>query len=244
MEPAKKEVLEALQSLRDAVVGQAAAREERQASPASGLDFEDRVEEVLRAVARSYGDTVERVGTQTGDAGRSLRGDFAVQLREGPRFVVEAKKRSSPIPLRGGRGLLAQLGESMLNRRAEFAVAVADDERAFAREVGPFNEYDGDKVLCRIGGSGELLEVAYRWARAALLLTAARGAGMDVAAVEEAIGEARKSARELARVEAKAKTIVQYGDEIKTMVAQQVRQVNAALDTATAALGNQYRGAA
>jgi len=50
-------------------------------------------------VLAAYGDTVERVGTQPGEAGRSKHGDFVVQLPGGARFVVEAKKRSAPLPL-------------------------------------------------------------------------------------------------------------------------------------------------
>jgi hypothetical protein len=55
-------------------------------SPASVSDFEDEVEAALRRLAKAYGGSVERVCTQAGDAGLSKRGDFVVELREGPRF--------------------------------------------------------------------------------------------------------------------------------------------------------------
>ena len=203
--PVKAELLQALQGVRELIVGQAMAAEERYRSPASGLDFEDEVEAVLCRLASAYGDTVERVGTQPGDVGRSKRGDFVVQLSGGTRFVVEAKKRSTPLPVRGDRGVLAILEESMLNRGATFAVAVAKDHHAFTQEVGAFNDYDNNKVLCRFGDSGELLEVAYRWARATLLLGSAKGQGVDVSVIGNAIEEARRALRELARIEAKAR---------------------------------------
>ena len=152
------------------IAGQAAAAGERDRSPASGPDFEDEVEAVLCRLASAYGDTVDRVGTQPGDSGRSEQGDFVVQLPDGSRFVVEAKKRTARLPLRGDRGLLAMLQGSMVNRAAGFAIAVAPDSAAFAREVGFFNEYDGDKVVCQFGAAGELLEAAYRWARTFLLV--------------------------------------------------------------------------
>lgn len=41
--PVKTEVLQALQGVRELIVGQAMAADERQRSPASGLDFEDEV---------------------------------------------------------------------------------------------------------------------------------------------------------------------------------------------------------
>ena len=46
----------------------------------SGADFEAEVEVVLCTMAKTYGDTVERVGAQGGDAGPSKRGDFTIQL--------------------------------------------------------------------------------------------------------------------------------------------------------------------
>lgn len=234
--PVKKELLQAVQGVRELIVGQAMAAEERHRSPASGLDFEDDVEGVLCRLASAYGDSVERVGTQPGDAGRSKRGDFVVQLPDGARFVVEAKKRSTPIPLRGDRGVLAILEESMVNRGARFAVAVAKDDSAFAKEVGPFNDYDTNKVLCRFGDGGELLEVAYRWARTTLALGAASNDGIDISAVTGAIDEARRALRELARIEAKAKSIAHGADEIQSLLGFQVRRMNAALDEAIAGL--------
>jgi hypothetical protein len=234
--PVRDEVLAAIQGMRDAVVGQAVAAAERDRSPASGIDFEDEVEDVLCGLARAYGDTVERVGNQAGDTGRSKRGDFVVQLASGHRFVVEAKKRATPLPLRGDRGLLAVLDDSMLNRAASFAIVVAKDESAFATEVGAFGDYDGDKVLCRIGERGELLQAAYRWARASLLAASAADAGIDTAAVSAGIEEARRALREVARIEGKAKAIAQGADDIKSIVAFQVRRLHTALDEAAAGL--------
>jgi len=234
--PVKAELLTALQGVRELIVGQAMAAEERRRSPASGLDFEDEVEAVLCRLAVAYGDCVERVGTQAGDAGRSKRGDFVVQLPGGGRFVVEAKKRSTPLPLRGDRGVLAMLDESMINRAATFAIAVARDGSAFAKEVGAFNDYDDDKVLWRIGDDGELLEVAYRWARAALLVGNAKDDGIDVAVIGGAIDEARRALRELSRIEAKAKTIAHSADDIQSLLTFQVRRMNAALDEAASGL--------
>jgi hypothetical protein len=234
--PVKAELLQALQGMRELIVGQAMAADERYRSPASGLDFEDEVEAVLCRLASGYGDTVARVGTRPGDVGRSKHGDFVVQLPGGARFVVEAKKRSAPLPLRGDRGVLAMLEASMLNRNASFAVAVAKEQSAFAKEVGAFNDYDGDKVLCRLGERGELLEVAYRWARATLLMASADHGRIDVSLVGDALDETRRALRELARIEAKAKAIAQGADEIRSVLTVQVRRINAALDDAAAGL--------
>ena len=86
-----------------------------------------------------------------------------MQVAHGPRFVVEAKDHSSPLTLRGDRGILVALQASMINRNAQFAIAVVQAERAFPKEVGAFNDCEQDKILCRLGDVGELLEAAYRW---------------------------------------------------------------------------------
>lgn len=230
--PVKEEVLAALQSLRDALVGQAAAAQVRRKTPLSGSDFEVDVESVLRSIARGYGDVVEQVAVHAGDAGASKTGDFVVQLREGPRFVVEAKDCSNPMALRGDRGLLATLRASMLNRGSGFAIGVMRDAAGFPKEVGSFNEYDGDKILCTFGPDGELLEAAYRWARTTLLLSLADRRGVDVAAVEGGIEEARRALREISRIEGKAKAIAKGADDIQGLVTFQLRRAGVALDQA------------
>jgi hypothetical protein len=128
------------------------------------------------------------------------------------------------------------LDDSMVNRGASFAVAVAKDGQAFAKEVGAFNDYDDNKVLCHFGNGGELLEVAYRWARTSLLAGVAGVDGVDVGLVAAAIDEARRALRELARIEAKAKSIARGADEIQSLLSFQVRRINAALDEAFASM--------
>ena len=230
--PVKDEVLTALQSLRDALVGQVAAAQIRRKTPLSGSDFEADVESVLRSIARGYGDVVEPVADHAGDAGSSKTGDFVVQLREGPRFVVEAKDCSNPVPLRGDRGMLATLQSSMVNRTSDFAIGVMRDAAGYPKEVGSFNEYDGNKILCVFGPDGELLEAAYRWARTTLLLGLADRRGVDVAAVEAGIEEARRALREISRIEGKAKAIAKGADEIQGLVTFQLRRASVALDQA------------
>jgi len=241
--PIRKELVEALQGLRDALVGQAAAAQVRRLTPMSGGDFEDEVEELLRHLARRYGDTVERLGAQAGDSGKARCGDFVVHLREGGQFVVEAKDYSNPLPLRGDRGILSLLRASMVNRSAGFAIGVMKDCSGFPKEVGAFNDYDGDKVLCIFGEGGQLLEAAYRWARTSLLANLAAKRGLDLGAVEAGIDEARRALRELGRIEGKAKSIAKTADEIQGLVTFQARRASQALDMAGAGVVLEVRAA-
>jgi hypothetical protein len=120
----------------------------------------------------------------------------------------------------------------MLNRASGFAIGVMRDAAGFPKEVGSFNEYDGDKLLCVFGADGDLLEAAYRWARTILLMSLADQRGVDVAAVEAGIEEARRALREISRIEGKAKAIAKGADEIQGLVTFQVRRASVALDQA------------
>ena len=241
LQPVKDALERQLQEVRDAVTAQGAAAAVRRKSPLSGGDFEDEVEELLRFLAQMQGDTVERVGNERGDEGASKKGDFVVTLREGLRFVVESKDHSSPITLRGDRGILKALDDSMTNRGASFAICVMKEEGGFPKEVGVFNDYDSDKVLCSFGPAGELLEVAYRWARATILAEMATDSGLDVQIVRESLDEVRASLRELKKIEAKAKAIVRNADDIYGLVTFQIRRAQSALDTAEQGLHTEER---
>ena len=241
VQPVKDELMGALKELRDLVVGQAASAEARRMSSQSGADFEDEVEFAIRGLAKSYGDTVDRVGNEAGDSGRSKKGDFVVQLSDGPRFTIEAKDYSNPVNLRGGKGLLASLTDSMVNRGASFAIAVMKEQCGFPKEVGLFNSYDGDKVLCCFEHDGQFLEIAYRWARTVLMASTSKA--VDVATVEAGLDEARSAIREISKITAKANAILKTADEINSIVAWQTRKALAALDQATGGLVSEIREA-
>lgn len=241
LEPVKSEVLRAIQDMRDTLIGQASAADARRLSPASGFDFEDEVEETLRGLARAYGDAVERVGEAAGDAGRSKRGDFVVTLKEGPRFVVEAKDYSKPITLRGTNGILAALTDSLTNRSAAFAIAVMKEPCGFPKEVGVFNDYDTDKVLCCYEPAGQLLEAAYRWARTMLLADAE--ADVDTQVVQDGLDEARSALREIGRIDGHAKSIEQSAGKIRQTVEFQLRKALSGIDKASSGITVELRRA-
>jgi hypothetical protein len=124
------------------------------------------------------------------------------------------------------------LHASMVNRASCFAIGVMRDSAGYPKEVGSFNEYDSNKILCVFGPDGALLEAAYRWVRTMLLLTLSDRRGIDVASVEAGIEEARRALRELSRIEGKAKAIAKGADEIQGLVSFQIRRASTALDQA------------
>ena len=171
----RNEVLAEIRELRDAVHADRGRRDEADRGTRKGFDFEDVVEERIRAWAAGVGGcVVERTSHEGGELGReALVGDVVVTLPDGCRVVIEAKN-TARITL-GGQGILKELDRAMSNRRADIAICVSAGE-AFPAEVGTFAIY-GNRILVVDGGTDSLLDVALRVA--VLLATAAGAAGGD-----------------------------------------------------------------
>ncbi len=136
--------------------------DEAERGTSKGFDFEDDIEEALRACARQMGATVERTSMLYGDLERSV-GDYVVEFDDGTRVVIEAKNKKS-LSLTGSAGMLEELDLAMANRDASVAICVSKHSDAFPKEVGPINVY-GRRVLVADPGDGTMVWVALRWAR-------------------------------------------------------------------------------
>lgn len=151
--------------IRDLLHHEKGRRVEADAGTRKGLEFEDRLDLTLRALAKPMGALVERTSLQTGELGTAAKvGDYLLVLPDGARIVVEAKNSRS-ISLLGSDGMLAELDRAMANRGADIAICVSALE-AFPAEVGSFGIY-GDRILVVDDGDGMLLGAALRWAEAA-----------------------------------------------------------------------------
>jgi len=165
--------------------------EEAARGTAQGFDFEDLVEERLRAQAGAIGGcVVERTARVKGSLGPNAAvGDFLVTLPTRHRLVVEAKNQAA-LTL---TGVLTELDQAMANRQADFAVCVSA-RPAFPTEVGMFGVY-GNRLLVVDDGDGALTSVALRWAVAALTARAAGAApGLDAALLADRIDRIRRLA--------------------------------------------------
>lgn len=170
-------------------------QEEALLGTAKGVEFEDIVEERLRAVARSMGGCiVERTSRRGGQLGpEALVGDFVFTLPSGKRLVIEAKNQTR-VGLGGANGILAELERAMANRASDVALCVSAID-AYPAEVGPLGRF-GDAVLVVDDGGGPLLEAGLRWA-AALADHSTDSDGVDAAGIAIAMDKIRSKARHL-----------------------------------------------
>ena len=191
----RREMLDEIRQLRDAVYGEKGRRREAERGTRKGFDYEDVVEERTRAWAAGLGGcVVERTSTGGGSLGRdSLVGDLVVVFPDGGRVVIEAKN-TGRITLGGSDGILEELDRAMANRRADVAICVSAGE-AFPAEVGTFGLY-GSRLLAVDDGEGDLLDAALRIA--GLLLTLARpvdGETIDRAALLDQLDRIQQLAK-------------------------------------------------
>lgn len=167
----KTELLSKLEKIESDIAVYLAKKEVTDKAPKKGLEFEDTLEDFLQRHSRLFGDLVERTGTEKGKLGTKT-GDFVITIHDrtikgqAPKIVIEAKTNASARLTT--KSLVGELREALQNRNADFAIAVTDT--IISDAVGCYREIEGDKIICAFGDNGLPLEVAYRVARAQLLL--------------------------------------------------------------------------
>jgi hypothetical protein len=157
---------------------------ERERGSAKGRTFEESVADALDAIALAQGDVAEAVGDFKEATGKVGDVVVAIDACNGPargRVVFEAKDRKS---LSGAKAL-KELDEAIAERSADFAVMVVPGDDRMPAKIEPLREYNGDKLLVAFDpDAGPLpLEVAYRLARARVLMKRSDAEGIDAAAV-------------------------------------------------------------
>ena len=177
----REELMETLTDIQRKIEEQIVRKGIIQKAPQKGFIFEDMLEDFLWRMSKPFGDSVERVSKEKGKLGE-LKGDFVVVINdpmtEGhpPRIVVEAKAGEN-ITLTQ-KGLKGELDDAITNREARFAIAVT--ESVVSDAIGCYREIEKDKIICAFGDDGLPLEVAYKVARACVLLSVHRESGKQI----------------------------------------------------------------
>ncbi len=232
----QKEVLEALAKLQ-------AQRETAAKSTLHGLDFEDRLGELLSTEASRLNDVHEAVGSTTGAISHCKIGDFVITL--GPdsaapnaRIVWEAKSNKS-YDLAGA---IKELDQARKNRQAQVGVFV------FAKDAAP----DGTEPFARYGNdiiivwdpedpaSDLYVKAAYSVARALVIRETHESAESEaaVASIEKATLTIEKQLEHLGQIKTWADTVKNNGEKIseragklQEALAEQVENLNNQIKT-------------
>src|SRR3954462_6457692 len=164
---------------------------ERERGTAKGRTFEELVVEAVDRIASGQGDDCDAVGDLRGASGRV--GDIVVALDacNGPArgsivFEVKTGKLSKNDALR-------ELDRAMEDRTADFAVLVVPTEDKVPARMQQLREYNGDKLIVAFDPDADntiAIELAYRLARARVLMSTSEAEGIDAGAVRDSIERA------------------------------------------------------
>jgi hypothetical protein len=173
---------------------------ERERGTAKGRSFEEAVATVVDEIALAQGDVAEAVGDLKEATGKV--GDVVVAIDgcNGPargRIVIEAKDRRL-----SSRIALGELDKAMAERSADFGMLVVPTDDEVPAKMEALREYNGDKLVVALDpDAGSLaLEVAYRLARARVLMKRSDTDGIDVSAVRDTAERALAALTEERRI--------------------------------------------
>jgi hypothetical protein len=208
---------------------------EAERGTAKGRTYEEAVFEALDAISVGQGDDCDAVGDVKGVGGK--RGDVVVAIEAcaGPprgRIVFEAKNSRL-----GKKQALAELDEAMTARDADYAIFVVPSADKLPAKTSDLREFGGDKLFVVFDpddGGRIALEVAYKLARARVLMARGDAGAVDPAAVRGEVERALGAMEDVRRVKSQltqATTSIGEATKIVDAMANIVRGHLAQIDT-------------
>ena len=202
---------------------------------AKGRTYEESVAEALDAIAIAQGDDCDAVGDTKGVGGR--KGDVVVALDAcaGPargRIVFEAKNSKL-----SKNQALAELDEAMATRDADYGIFVVPSDDRLPAKTHDLREFNGNKLFVVFDpdeGERVGLELAYKLARARVLMARGDAAGVDPAAVRAEVERAVGAMEDVRRVKSQltqATTYIGEATKIVDTLAANVRGHLGQIDT-------------
>jgi hypothetical protein len=218
----RDDLMDKLEQIETKVTEQIAKKEIIEKTPQKGFIFEDTLDGFLTSITKPFSDSVERVSKETGALGGKI-GDFVISVNdpmtEGtPASIVIEAKTGEKISLTQ-KGLKGELDGAIKNRQANFAIAVTEK---MTDAAGCYRELEKDKIICAYGDNGLPLEVAYRVARAKVLLNMHRETKkeIDTARIRATIEKISNDLKTIQGIKTKLTNITNTSDNIRTDINQ------------------------
>ena len=200
---------------------------ERERGTAKGRSYEEAVAEAIDRIARPQGDDCEAVGDLKESTGK--KGDVVVHIGacDGPtrgRVVFEAKNARLSRPK-----AFEELDGALRERNADYAVLVVPDEDRVPAKMLSLREYNGDKLIVPFDPEDPqpiALELAYKLARARVLMSHAGESGVDTGVLRDTVERALQAFEEVRRIKQQltgAKTQIDKAAEIVDTLADRVK---------------------
>jgi chromosome segregation ATPase len=192
---------------------------EAERGTAKGRTYEEAVFDALDAVAGAQGDDCDAVGDVKGVGGKKGDVVVAIDACAGPargRIVFEAKNSKL-----SKKQALADLDEAMATRDADYGIFVVPSEDKLPARTPDLREFNGNKLFVVFDpddGSRRDLEIAYKLARARVLMARSEGAGVDTAAVASEVERALGAMEDVRRVKSQLTQATTYIGEATKIV--------------------------
>ena len=220
----------------------AALEEVMEKNTKKGIEFEDECEKKLEWIAEINSDKLERTGNKIGKISKSKIGDFVLTLGDMDKKIVFEMKNKGTITL---PDIQDDLKKAMANREADYGIYVVKKKNALPKSIGWFNEYDGNQLVCAIendeGDSlidGEIIHIAYKWARAKLRIEASKEKKLDPTFIIEKTGEIQKKIEnmkkiktECTNIENSTKKITDTAKETESKIKQDLEEIIESLNS-------------
>lgn len=222
-----------ISEIKDAIAVQRGYSEAAKKGTQKGTEFEERCISHICSTAKPYSDIVEPTGDTVGDLSASKKGDSVVTI-DGTekRFVLEMKHHAKI----GLPEIKRQLDDAMKNRGADYGVLVSRNRDALPQEVGWFNEYDRNKLVCAVSDTDDdqenmwVLTTAYRWARLRITSDSDRTLKVDPDVITKGINEIKASLRRMKTVTTQCKNINKATDKIEEVMKDEERKMRDEID--------------
>jgi hypothetical protein len=219
---------------------------ERERGTAKGRTFEEAVAEAVDRIALAQGDVAEAVGDLKEATGKVGDVVVAIDACDGPargRIVIEAKDSRLSKPR-----ALEELDRALAQRSADVAILVVPSAEHLPAKLHELREYNGDKLVVAFDPElGALpLEVAYRLARARVLMKRSEADGIDVGAVRDTAERALAALTEERRIKNQltgAKTSIDKAYGMVEDMSGRVRALLAEIDALVRPAGADPAGA-
>jgi|SaaInlStandDraft_2_1057019.scaffolds.fasta_scaffold66272_2 hypothetical protein len=196
-----------------------AVGEEKEKGTQKGFDFEDWCETKLEWIAQIHSDKLERTSKKYGKIGKSLQGDFVITLGDVNKKIVFEMKNKTKISL---KDIQKELKGAIANREADYGIFVAKNKDALPESIGWFNEYDGNHLVCAVENNdgeaiidGEIIHIAYKWARAKLRLESSDEKRLDPAYIIEKTSEIQTKIGDMRKIKTQCTSIEKSTKEIR-----------------------------
>jgi hypothetical protein len=189
-----------LVELKERQAGDERVAEAEQAGTRKGRSFEERVHEVIEAIATGRGDAAMAVGDLPGET-RGKKGDTVVEIGAAQgatlaKIAFDPKDSSNLTRPKAWEVLNGSLDD----RGADYAVLVVAGEDTLPAKTQSLVEYEGNKLIVAVDREEPerfVLETAYCLARARALAAREDELSFDCVAMKEAVEEARRALESL-----------------------------------------------